>query len=451
MNKFLYMTVPFILLSLSSGGQTETSRGMEFFHGSFEEALEKAEEEDKLVFVDVYTTWCGPCKVMAQTVFPDQEVGEYFNARFINFKLDAEDETIDGPRISNTYDVSAYPTLLFLNPDGTEIGRGVAGYDKEGFLSLAENVLSKQSPDVELLAQLSVRYDEGERERDFVQQYLYTASLVHAGNYNTETRMEHSQKMGPIFEEYIETHRENDTTLINEKDFQLIRSYAARRPKSHPAVAFVVENYDSFKKVVPEFSLNYFVIECNYSTVMDLAQAGDKSYVDHIALLDTDLAQAHSMIAAEDPASAILKDQLIPRARTEYLIGTQDWAGYTAQVKQKLENAEDEVARARIMGRAANRLMNSGEEQYVQIGDEWATKAYQVDKTEPINVMNYSSVLIKLRNLEAALEVYEEMLATLVPSSPHYNFRDYMEASIARVKEMMNVEEETDTDRDTDT
>ncbi len=451
MKNFLYLTVPFIMLSLSSSGQTETARGMEFFHGSFEEALEKAEEEDKLVFVDVYTTWCGPCKVMAQTVFPDQEVGEYFNARFINFKLDAEDETIDGPRISNTYDVSAYPTLLFLNPDGTEIGRGVAGYDKEGFLSLAENMLSEQSVDVELLAKLSGRYDEGNRDKDFVQQYLYTASLVQAGNYNMEARVEHSQNMGPIFEEYIETHREKRTTLINEKDFQLIRSYAARRPKSHPAVAFVVENYDAFKQVVPEFSLCYFVIECNYSTVMDLAQAGDKSYIDHIALLDTDLAEAHSMIAADDPASAILKDQLIPRARTEYLIGTQDWAGYTAQVKQKLENAEDEFARARIMGRAANRLMNSGEEQYVQIGDEWATKAYQVDKTEPINVMNYSSVLIKSGNLEAALEVYEEMLATLVPSSPHYNFRDYMEASIARVKEMMNAEKETDTDQNTDT
>ena len=453
MKKYFFGTLPLFVLCLSSCSQVETAIGIDFFHGTFEEALQLAEEEEKLVFVDVYTTWCGPCKVMSQTVFPDGEVGEYFNARFVSYKLDAEDLAIDGPRISNTYDVSAFPTLLFLNPDGSELGRGVSGYDIDGLLGLAEDVLSEQSKNPERLAELSTQYEAGNRDKDLVQEYLHVASLVRASSYGSEASYELARKMQPIFDEYIETHSEEVATLINGKDFQLIRGYAARRPKSHPAVALVVENFDSFAELVPEFALCYFVVETNYSTVIDLAQAGDPSYQDHIALLDTELAHAHSVIAAEDPSNAILKDQLGPRAKTQYLIGTNDWDGYIAEVDAKLEQAADDAEKARIKGRAASWLMNSGDEKFVKIGDEYATTAYNADKTQPVNVLNYTSVLIKSGELEEALDVYEEMLSTLDPSHPNYNFKNAIEASIARVKAMMDesLESESDSESNVDT
>lgn len=446
MKKYFFGTLSLLVLCLSSCSQVETAIGIDFFHGTFDEALQLAEEEEKLVFVDVYTTWCGPCKVMSQTVFPDEEVGEYFNARFVSFKLDAEDMAIDGPRISNTYDIGAYPTLLFLNPDGTEIGRGVSGYDIEGLLGLAEDILNEQSTNPERLAELRAQYEEGDRDKDLVQEYLHVASLVSAANYGSETFYELSQQMQPVFEEYIATHNKDVATLINGKDFQLIRGYAARRPKSYPAVALVVENFDSFAEAVPEFALCYYVIETNYSTVIDLAQAGDPSYKDHIALLDSELAHAHSVIAAEDPNNAILKDQLEPRAKTQYLIGTNDWEGYVAEVDAKLEKAADDAEKARIKGRAASWLMHSGDDKFEQIGDDYATTAYNADKTQPRNVLNYSSVLIKYGQLEAALDVYEEMLSTLDPSHPHYNFKNAIESSIARVKAMMDESSESESE-----
>lgn len=437
-NYVFFGILPLLVLSLYSCNQVDTPKGIAFFHGSFQEALQQAEQEEKLVFVDVYTTWCGPCKVMAQTVFPDHEVGQYFNTRFINVKLDAEDTSIDGPRIANTYDVGAYPTLLFLNPDGTEIGRGVAGYDKEGFLRLAKDLLTKQSNNTELLAELSSRYQSGEREKDVVQEYLYIASLVIATSYGSDSYYPLVEKMGPIFDEYVKTHRENETALINEKDFQLFRHYAERRPKSHPAISFVLEHFDSFLEVVPEFALCYFVVESNYSTVLDFAYAGDPSYQDHIALLDTELAHAHAVVASTDPTNAILKDQITPIARSQYLIATKDWAGYVADIEARIENADSDAARVRIKSRAAGRLMNSGDKEYMQLGTEYATSAYEFDKTEPFNVLNYGGVLVNAGKLKDALEVYEEMLSSLEPSSPHYNFRNVLESSIAHVKELMN-------------
>jgi thiol:disulfide interchange protein len=85
--------------------------------------LEKAEKENKLVFVDFYTSWCLPCKLMDEEVFPNKNTGEFMNERFINFKVDAEKG--NGPNLAFIFQVKQYPTLLFLDPKGRVLERKV--------------------------------------------------------------------------------------------------------------------------------------------------------------------------------------------------------------------------------------------------------------------------------------------------------------------------------------
>lgn len=91
-------------------------KGITFFEGSWEEALELAKKENKLIFLDAYASWCGPCKMMKYRVFTSSKVGEYFNQNFINVKIDMEKG--EGPELARKYRVTAYPSLYFIDYTG---------------------------------------------------------------------------------------------------------------------------------------------------------------------------------------------------------------------------------------------------------------------------------------------------------------------------------------------
>ncbi len=119
------LRILFLSLHLLFGGILSAQGGIEFFSGSWAEALQQARAQRKLLFVDAYTTWCGPCKMMTRNTFPDGDVGALFNQSFINVKLDMEQG--EGLAFAERYRVNAYPTLLFINPSGEEVHR-VLGY-----------------------------------------------------------------------------------------------------------------------------------------------------------------------------------------------------------------------------------------------------------------------------------------------------------------------------------
>jgi thiol:disulfide interchange protein len=103
--------------------------------------LIQAKAEKKLVFVDAYATWCGPCKLMDRTVFTHSPTADYFNKNFISYKLDIEKN--NGPTVKLLYDVNALPGLLFLDSEGNLLLKEENSVTISQLRKLGENAVAK--------------------------------------------------------------------------------------------------------------------------------------------------------------------------------------------------------------------------------------------------------------------------------------------------------------------
>ena len=153
--------------------QIINAQGIEFFHGSWEEALAEATKQEKLIFVDAYAEWCGPCKRMAKNVFTQPAVGDFFNKHFINVKMDMEKG--EGPEFGMKYPVSAYPTLMFIDFSGEMVHKVKGAQSVDGFLKLGELALSK----IDRSGTYQEAYDNGDRSPELI--YNLVKSLNTAG------------------------------------------------------------------------------------------------------------------------------------------------------------------------------------------------------------------------------------------------------------------------------
>lgn len=153
----------FFVLNLSTGVRAQ---GIDFFHGTWEEALAKAEAEDKLIFVDAYASWCGPCKKMARNVFPVAEVGDFFNSNFINMKFDME--KAESRDFRKKHSVSAYPTLLFINAKNDVVYKSVGGKQVKTLIDAGNTALTK----LDNVEELAERWEAGDRDSKLALKYI---------------------------------------------------------------------------------------------------------------------------------------------------------------------------------------------------------------------------------------------------------------------------------------
>lgn len=145
------------------------SQGIAFEHGTWKEVLEKAKQTNKPIFIDVYTSWCGPCKKMSKDIFPLAEVGKVYNANFVCYQIDAEKG--EGIEIAKKYEVMSYPTYLFIKADGTLFSRSVGSMDAEKFIAVSNTALADMK-DPRPLSDWEKEYAEKKNDPAFLLDYI---------------------------------------------------------------------------------------------------------------------------------------------------------------------------------------------------------------------------------------------------------------------------------------
>jgi len=78
--------------------------------------LLEAKTQHKLIFLDAYASWCGPCKLLKKNTFSDKAAGDFFNTNYINVAIDMEKGF--GPALLKKYHVDAFPSLLIVDENG---------------------------------------------------------------------------------------------------------------------------------------------------------------------------------------------------------------------------------------------------------------------------------------------------------------------------------------------
>jgi thiol-disulfide isomerase/thioredoxin len=172
------------------------SQGIEFEQGTWKEILAKAKQTHKPVFVDVYTSWCGPCKKMSRDIFPLAEVGKAYNANFVCYQIDAEKG--EGIEIAKKYEVHSYPTYLFIKSDGTLFSAAKGSMAAKDFIEVSKAALLEMN-DPKPMAVWEKEYEKKKSDPAFLLAYM-----------NKRSKFGKSNSL--LFEEYLKLIPEKDRT-----------------------------------------------------------------------------------------------------------------------------------------------------------------------------------------------------------------------------------------------
>ena len=254
----------------------KAAEGIVFEQGTWQEALNKAKAENKLIFMDCYTSWCGPCKMLAKEVFTDPDAAKFFNEHFVNVKVDMEKG--EGVALKDKYGVHAYPTLNFINAQGELQHCIVGSMEVEDFLKEAQKAIDGKG-----LIALTKEYEAGNREPEFVISYLKALGDAY--------KSEDAEKV--CLEYFVAIDK---AKLLEKSYWDLFDQYINNVDSD--IFAYVYENREKFYQVIGEQKVRWkianvwaagtsrFITGIGEDVVFDAK--GFKSYIKRLAKADVE-------------------------------------------------------------------------------------------------------------------------------------------------------------------
>ncbi len=269
------------------------AQGIKFEEGNFKSILAKAKKENKLVFIDAYAVWCGPCKLMVKNIFPLKPVGDYYNANFVNAKIDMEKG--EGIDLAKKYNVKVFPTYLFINGDGEEVHRTIGYVEEKDFIQFA---MDAGDPNKRLTA-LKQKFEKGEKDSEFL---LNLAELTVYNDTEFSNR---------VLERYFAAKPE-----INQNNLQLL--FQAMKSTEGAPYKIFTERKTDIMKIIPEKNLENIEKNVKVNTVMSKAYNTTTKKLDEAYFL----AETQKFMTKEDA------EKLLKRVKSSRALKDKDFATY---------------------------------------------------------------------------------------------------------------------------
>ena len=356
--------------------QNEPENGIQFNHSSWKEIVAQAKKENKLIFLDAYASWCGPCKWMAKNIFTNDGVAEFYNKTFINAKIDMEKG--EGIELAKKYSIKNYPTLLYIDANENVLHQtcGV-DYVPESSMTFINDGKTALVPEKRLSGLRTVfekNYANSENSFAFI-----NALDRACAPYNNELK------------QYFSTQKESN--LVSTTNWMMISQFV-NDPDSRE-FNYLFANQNVFAKLYTKDSVD--------NKIVDVFETGLHSAVRN------NNGQDYFTFRKRAQSSGIANiDLLIMNSDMDYYKKKKDWSNYATSAVAYMDKYGGNEAQ-KLNGVAWIFYENITERKMLEHAEAWALKAVTIEDNYAFND-TYAAVLFKLGKKTDAKNVAEKAI-----------------------------------------
>lgn len=349
--------------------------GIKFSNESLlSQALTRSKSEGKLIFIDCYTSWCGPCKYLVKNIFPQKEVGDFYNSHFINLSFDMEKG--EGTVIAAKYGIKAYPTLLFLNADGEIVHIGIGSMEASALIELGKTALD----DTQNVRSIQKKIKAGDKSIPTLLHYLNT-------NY-------YAADKDVLLNECF--NAANDEERLSKDAWHLFRMYV--KDIEQPQFQFFLSHRSTFEQKYGKMEVDKKIMD-GFGYYADKYR-NDPGKAALVKSIDPELYAKYSIKRGFRDAGFMLQDKNADK---------KTWENYMAKAKayMTLDSVGPHETND-ICWKIYENYLKFNDTASLKLAKDWQEKAYKaLPDNHPIND-TYAHILFGLGFVKEAIE-HEEM------------------------------------------
>ena len=338
-----------------------------FEYGKFQELKDKAIKENKLIFINAYTSWCAPCKWMLDNIFTNDTIADFYNSNFINTKIDMEKDE-EGIELARKYNVIKFPSLLFIDGNGNLQHRMVGGMNLKEFYELSKNAKNKEQN----LAFYQSNYENNKSDMNFLQKYIKVLD-----------------KAGLDFKEQLILYfsLQKDEDMFKHENWEMIEDYSYDIDSRE--FKYLISNKKKFDKLYSEHEVNEKVDQIHCYALLSLLRVKPFDQVKYERL--------KNLIGTSNLANA---KRTIFDAELIWAKESKDWDSFARLANLNLD---------KYYSKDADILNDTAWDYFIHVTDStslakaeiWSKLAIGLNPSYP-NMDTYASILYKNGKIEIA-------------------------------------------------